>query len=570
MTNLNHSSKRWEIAPTIPSSINEALHEFSPLLRQLLFNRGIQDSLTAEAYIQGIASLSTDPFQLKDMEKAVEVLFQSIENSKKIAVYGDYDGDGVTASALLFEFFRDLGVDARIYIPNRFDEGYGLNLDAIEALASEGIQLMITVDCGIRSVREIARAKELGMQVVLTDHHQPGDEIPVADAVINSKQLGDNYPYKSLAGVGLAYKLASAYLLRHPHRELRAEHWLDLVAIGTVTDISPLTDENRALVKTGLEYMRQVNRQGLFSLCQVAGISLEKINTGNIGFGIGPRINAAGRMDTAKDAFHLLTATDLVTAATFAQKLEVQNRRRKELTEEIQKRSLEIALQSQPDAPFVFAAAPEFNEGVVGLAASRVAEALYRPAIIGHEDEEQIVASCRSIPEFNIVEALDQCRNLLVRHGGHSMAAGLTISTQNVSAFLEKFTEIASKELHGTQLVPKLVIDREIALERVRPDNIPGILEDVSLLEPTGSDNPEALFCSRNCQVRSAKTMSEGQHLKLFLRTGDRDWEAVAFNQGYWMNQLPEKIDIVYNFEQNTWNGRQTLQLRVRDIKPSE
>ncbi|MGB4594300.1 MAG: single-stranded-DNA-specific exonuclease RecJ [Anaerolineaceae bacterium] len=570
MTSVLPTSKRWVISPRIPASINSALNEFSPLLRQLLYNRGISDSKTAWAYVRGEASRSTDPFLMTGMNEAVETLHNAITGSHKIAIYGDYDVDGVTSSALLFEFFREIGVEARVYIPNRFDEGYGLNMEAIETLAGEGVQLMITVDCGIRSVKEVDRAKALGLHVILSDHHTPGENLPQADAVLNPKQPGDFYPYKDLAGVGLAYKFVQAYLERHPCEGLKAEHWLDLVAIGTVADIAPLTDENRALVKAGLVNMRQVNRQGLFSLCQVAGIRLENINAGNIGFGIGPRLNAAGRMDTAMDAFHLLTATDIYTAGMFAQKLETQNRQRKEITEDIQTRALEMALAAEKDAPFIFAAAPDFSEGVVGLAASRVVETVYRPAIIGHQSEDCVVASCRSIPEFNIVAALDQCRDLLVRHGGHAMAAGLTVTNQNLPAFLERFNQLAHKALDGMELNPMLAIDREIALERVRPEDIPGILEDVATLEPTGSQNPEVLFCSHRCQVRNARTMSDGQHLKFFLHTGDRDWEAIAFRQGHWINTLPAEMDIVYYFDVNVWNGHQTLQLNIRDIKPSD
>ena len=570
MTSVIPTSKRWVISPRIPASINNALKEFSPLLRQLLYNRGISDPKTAWAFVRGEASRSTDPFLLKDMDKAVDTLFQAVTSGQKIAVYGDYDVDGVTSSALLFEFLRELGVEARVYIPNRFDEGYGLNREAVEILASEGIQLIITVDCGIRSVGEVERAEALGIKVIVSDHHLPGEVVPQADAVINPKQPGDLYPYKDLAGVGLAYKLVQAYLKRHPREGVNAEFWLDLVAIGTVADIAPLTDENRALVKAGLVNLRQVNRQGIFSLCQVAGIHLENLNASNIGFGIGPRLNAAGRMDTATDAFHLLTATDIFTAGMFAQKLDTQNRQRKEITEEIQNRALEMALSAEIDAPFIFAASPEFSEGVVGLAASRVVETVYRPTIIGHQSEDQVVASCRSIPEFNIVAALDQCRELLVRHGGHAMAAGLTVINQNLPAFLERFKSVAHQMLDGMELSPRLNIDREIALERVRSEDVPGIIEDVKTLEPTGSENPEVLFCSRRCQVRNPRTLSDGQHLKFTLRTGDRDWDAIAFRQGHWFNNLPPEIDVVYYFDINVWNGRSNLQLNIRDIKPSD
>jgi len=569
MTTITPIPKRWVITPPIPEQVNQAPGEFSPLLRQLLFNRGISDAKTAWAYVKGQASGSTAPFLLKGMEEAIETLHDAIETGQKIAVYGDYDVDGVASSALLFEFLRDIGVEARVYIPSRFDEGYSLNNESVKTLADEGIHLIITVDCGIKSIAEVRLANTLGMRVIVTDHHLPGETLPEASAVVNPKQPGDVYPYKDFAGVGLAYKLVQAYLSRYPHENVKADHWLDLVALGTVADMAPLTDENRVLVKAGLVNMRQVNRQGLFSLCQVAGIHLEKINSGDIGFAIGPRLNAAGRLETATDAYHLLTATDLLTAGMLAQKLDSHNKHRKEVMEDIQTRSLEMIADAGAERMIAFAAAPDFNPGVVGLAASRVVETIYRPTIIGHLGEEAMTASCRSIPELNIVEALDTCEDLLEHYGGHRAAAGLTIRHDKLPTFLERINMYVQKALEGIDLTPQLKIDREIALERVRPEDVPGILEDVAALEPTGSENPGVLFCSRNCQVRNPRALSDGKHLKMTLRTGNREWDTIAFGQGYQLENLTEEIDIAYYFDINVWNGRQTMQLNIRDIRPS-
>ncbi|MEL7645284.1 MAG: single-stranded-DNA-specific exonuclease RecJ [Anaerolineaceae bacterium] len=564
------TSKRWLISPLIPPGISSALEEFPSLLRQLLYNRGITDYASARAFVDCQPATQTNPFLMKDMLTAVEILHQALDEGAPIAIYGDYDVDGVTSSALLYEFLSRLGNTPRVYIPSRFDEGYGLNLDAVAQLNQEGISLLITVDCGIRSIPEIALAKSLGMRVILSDHHQPGAELPPADAVINTRQAGDPYPYKQLAGVGLAFKLADAYLRKFPQQGLDAQDWLDLVALGTVADLAPINGENRALVRAGLDQMRATRRQGLYSLAQVSGIKLESVNSGNIGFGLGPRLNAAGRLDSAMAAFELLTSTDIFSAGMLAQQLDAQNAQRKDLTLRIQEQAIQSALQADPDSPVIFAASPDFNEGVVGLAASRVAEQLYRPAIIGAQGETTIVASCRSIPEFNITSALDACADLLVRYGGHSMAAGLTVSLEKAPELLARLNAIARETLQGVELVPVLGIDREIRLEHLRPEFVPQVFEAMEKLEPTGRENPEALFCSRGLLVVNARTVGDGQHLKLTLQAGRNSFDAIAFKQGYWLDQLSDNIDIAYAFELNSYMGRNTLQLNVKDIHPAQ
>lgn len=568
-TSFQPASKRWVVSPLIPPGVDSALEEFPSLLRQLLYNRGITDYKTARAFVDCAPGESTDPFLIKDMASAVEILRQALAGKELIAIYGDYDADGVTSSALLFELLSRLGNAPRVYIPSRFDEGYGLNRDAVEQLHREGITLLITVDCGIRSIDEIALAKSLGMRVILSDHHQPGSHLPLADAVINPRQAGDPYPYKHLAGVGLAYKIAEAYLQKYPQEGLRASDWLDLVALGTVADLAPINGENRALIRAGLDQMRETRRQGLYSLAQVSGIKLESVNSGNIGFGLAPRLNAAGRLDSAMAAFELLTSTDIFSAGMLAQQLDEQNAQRKDLTLRVQEQAIFLAMQTDPESPVIFAASPDFSEGVVGLAASRVVEQLYRPAIIGSQNEANIVASCRSIPGFNITSALDACSDLLVRYGGHSMAAGLTVSLEKAPELVARLNALARETLKDMEMVPVLEIDREIRLEHMRPEFVPQVFEAVEKLEPTGSGNPEALFCSRNLRVASARAVGDGQHLKLGLQAGRNSYDAIAFKQGYWLQQLPERIDIAYAFEMNSYMGRNTLQLNVKDIQPA-
>ncbi len=562
--------KRWKIAHRLPEHIDRELAEFSPLMRQLLYNRGFTKANSARAYISGSAPDVNDPIYLKDMPIAVERLHGALQQGENIAIYGDYDADGVTASALMYEFLKKCGADPRTYIPSRFDEGYGLNIGAIDQLASESIQLIITVDCGVRSIAEVQHAKDLGISMIITDHHQPGETLPPADAIINPKQTDDLYPDKMLAGVGLAYKLVQAYLQSYPIAGVNADQWLDLVAIGTIADLAPLIGENRTLVKAGLDLIQTQTRQGLFSLAQVAGLKIEKTNAGHIGFVLGPRINAAGRMDSALTAFELLVTQDYLQAGKLAQKLEVQNTQRQKMTREIQAQAIEMAYSKEPDALIFFAASPDFNEGVVGLAASRIVETFYRPAIIGNRDELQTTASCRSIPEFNITRALDQCADLLIRHGGHSAAAGFTVSNENVSALIDRLREIASEQLKDLNLIPELTIDREILLDNLHPKYIPDILEDLHQLEPTGRGNPGAIFVSRRCEVRQVRQVgTDGLHLKLRIGAGTHDFETIAFRQGYWLDNMPNRIDIAYTFEINEFRGRQSLQLNIKDIKPS-
>ncbi|HQL92074.1 MAG TPA: single-stranded-DNA-specific exonuclease RecJ [Anaerolineaceae bacterium] len=563
-------AKRWITSPLIPPNISRQMPDVSPFLRQLLYNRGIESNEAALAYISGDSPTNPDPFQMLGMHEAVEVLHNAIQSGQKIAIYGDYDADGVTSSAILYEFLAQLGLDARVYIPNRFDEGYGLNLEAIEQLADEGVKLLITVDCGISSVAEVARASELGMRVIITDHHQVPEVLPDAAAIINPHRPTDPYPYKELAGVGIAWKLVVAYLQRYPNPEIDPDQWLDLVAIGTVVDVAELNGENRSLVKRGLALMRMHPRQGLFSLSQVAGIKLDQLNAGHLGFGIGPRLNAAGRMDSAMAAFELLVTQELFEAARLAQDLDNKNQERKNLLNEIEEIAVQEALASDEDFKVIFVASEDFNQGLVGLAAGRIVESLYKPAIVGHIEGDKIVASARSIEELNIHETLKECEDLLEKHGGHAMAAGLTLKLENVDAFVERINQVATEKLGDMTLLPILRIDYDIDLARLKPEHIPGILNDVAQLEPTGHKNPDALFSSHHCQALRVRTVGNGAHLKFSVRDGQQEFDAIAFRQGHWVNNMPDYIDIAYTVEINEYMGMRNVQLNVKDIKKSE
>jgi single-stranded-DNA-specific exonuclease len=556
-------SPRWKVADPISPEAAQALPGFSDVLRNILYQRDIRNLEQAEEYIKALPPKHSDPGDMMGVATAVDRIHQAVERAEPIAVYGDYDADGVTATALLVEAIKELGGNVLGHIPNRFDEGYGLNNKDLEKLSQAGVKLVITVDCGVRSLAEAEYANKLGLDLIITDHHLPGDELPIAISIINPKQPGDTYPDKNLAGVGLAYKLAAGLFGLD---QSRADSYLDLVAMGTVADLASLTGENRSLVRRGLGYLRRPTRQGILSLIGAAGLTPANLNTGHIGYALGPRLNAAGRIELAMDALNLLMTRDLREAGMLAQKLDNQNRERQRQTIETMKLAEAIALKENPDALLLFAVSPEFNHGVVGLAASRLSERYYRPAIVAKSEENLTRGSCRSIPEFHITEALDLCKDILVKHGGHAAAAGFTVKNEHLSELIYRLQEIASTQLSNLKLRPTLNADLELPLSDLKP----AILEDLKLLEPTGQDNSRAVFVSRNLSTARVKRIgSDGSHLRLEVSDGKIWYPAVAFQKGQLAEQMPARIDIMYHYELNEFNGRQSLQLNLIDLKPS-
>ncbi len=557
--------KRWILHEKIPAEISEALAVYPEPIRQILFNRGCVDDASAQHFLGGKNEIA-DPFLLSGMEKTVVRLKKAIIENEPIAIYGDYDVDGVTATTLLVECLQQLGGTVRGYIPNRFDEGYGLNIEALELLKNDGIAVVVTVDCGIRSPREAEHAKKLGIDLIISDHHHPKDELPDAYCVICQKQVGDQYPFKDLAGVGLAYKIAQGLATVFPEKGIKTEEWLDLVALGTVADVVPLQGENRAFVKAGIERIHQGKRAGLKALANVAGVELSRVNATDIGFTLAPRLNAAGRLESALAALNLLLARETSHAAPLAFQLDSQNRERQKATREIQE-AAEAMVMDQGDSFLLYAAHTEFNQGVVGLAASRLMESHYRPAIVASINEKETRGSCRSIPEFHITSALDEVADLLVRHGGHAMAAGFTIRNENVDVFVKKMKMIAEREIGKEELKPSLQIDCEIPLRDLKP----GLLNYLALIQPTGMSNPEPLFISKNLKVVQAKTVGmDAKHLKMNLTDDLITFDAIAFRLGAMKDELSKgRVDVVYSYEKNVFNGVERLQLNVRDVKPA-
>ncbi len=564
--------KEWALAPSASAEHLQRYQGFSPILAQLLFNRGFEDPASALEFVHS-RSLNEDPFSLKDVEKAVDRISLAIERGQPIVVYGDFDADGVCATTLLMQTLKALGAAVSPYIPDRGQEGYGLNAPALTQIAKQGIKLVITVDCGIRSIAEIETGLSAGLDIIVTDHHSIGQELPPALAVINPRQ--DDCPGEAgMAGVGVAFMLAKALLLRRWERDranypedLRLSDLLDLVALGTVADIMSLNiGLNRRLVAHGLDTINEFRRPGIAALAQAAGLRAGQIRASSIGFGLGPRINAAGRLGSAMTAYELLSAPTLEDALPRASQLQQLNLKRQELTRQAQAEISEQVADAE-DLDLIFAGDENVLPGIVGLVAGRLAEAYYRPAVVLEIGAGESRASCRSIPEFNITRALDECADLLVKHGGHAMAAGFTVLNSNIDALRQELQRKAQASLSGRQLKRRLPVDCEADLAAINMD----LLAELELLEPTGHGNPQATFLTRNLKVLHCRRVgAEGGHLKLRLAgEGAPPIDAIGFGLGDWAGRLPGTIDSVYHPEINEWNGRRSLQMRLLDIRPA-
>lgn len=568
-------TKRWLIAPQVPPELLRQYRGMGPVLAQVLRNRGFINPDEAYRFLC-VKEDAGDPFKMKGMSQAVHRIRQAIKNREPIVVYGDFDADGVTSTVLLVQVLQALNANVRPYIPHRVDEGYGLNSKALRELAHRGMKLVITVDCGIRSIDEVEDGKTAGLDIIITDHHSIGPEIPRALAVLNPKQEDCKYPEDMLAGVGVAYKLAVGLLKaangndrRGVKAGLSPDDLLDLVAIGTVADLAPLDKlENRALVRRGLQALNQASRLGLQALLEVAGLHPGELSAMSIGFGIGPRINAAGRLDSAMTAYDLLSSSEKDKAIELADKLQSLNTKRQDLTraaqELIRSRLQEV---DEAETPLIFAADSDFQPGIVGLVAGRLAEEYFRPAVVMELGEQESHASCRSIPQFDITQALDQCADLLVRHGGHAQAAGLTIRNENIPAFRARLTEIAYDALDGQELLPTLDIDAKVDLRQINEN----LVLELEQLEPTGHSNAAPVLMTENLRVVECRTVGkDSQHLKLRLtRPGCNYVDAIGFGLGNWYGRIPDQIDVAYQLEVNEWNGRRTIQMNLQDVRPA-
>ena len=563
--------KRWQVARPTPPGHKDRFPHLHPITVQVLYNRGLREPPEVAAFLNGEAA-EANPFDLKGMFDAVTRLRQALRAGEPIAVYGDFDVDGVTATALLVQVLRALGGHVHPYIPGRA-EGYGLHEEALTQLAHDGVHVVVTVDCGIRAPEKVAHANRLGLDVIVTDHHSVGQRLPAAVAVLDPKRADRHYPFRYLAGVGVAYRLAQALLRTHrktpiTRQEVRLEDedLVDLVALGTVADLVPLRGENRTLVQRGLARINRMERPGIEALCRRAGLRPGQVDATAISYALGPRINAAGRLAHAKTAYQLLETPYRAEAEQLAGELDRLNRERQELTRETQERARQMVLDMADKAHLIFAAAPDFLAGIVGLVASRLVDEFYRPAVVVEVGEETSRGSARSIPEFHVTRALDECADLLVRHGGHARAAGFTVRNEHLEELAARLRMLATEQLGDAELTPVLSVDAEVELSQMTWE----LQRELSQLEPHGYDNQRPLFLARDVRVQSQRAVgAEGRHLKLLLHDGWCTWDAIAFRQGEWAGKLPDRVDIVYRIEVNEWNDRRRLQLNVQDVRPA-
>ncbi len=561
--------KTWKIKPCNPElrrQLSRALG-ISEVLAQILLNRNITSAQEAQAFLNGDFASLHNPYLLKGMKKAVSRIKKAISKGEKIMVWGDYDIDGITACALLMSVLKEMGAHVTHYLPNRLEEGYGLNKDGAKVAKKSGVSLLITVDCGISASEEIHYLKKLGIDTIVTDHHLPKKgKLPQAWAIIDPLQKGCRYPYKYLAGVGLAAKLACA--LKDSQEEILDKH-LDIITLGTVGDIVPLTGENRVLVKHGLVCLQQTRRIGLRALLEVSGLSNRQLNTGHIGYILGPRINASGRLGSPEDALRLLLTGKEDTASTLAHKLNQGNR----LRQKIESQTLQEAIaQVESQINFkehnvIVLAAEHWHQGVVGIVASRLVERYFRPAIIMSMDGEFGRGSGRSVGNFHLLEAITRCKDLLEEYGGHRQACGIKLKKDNFSEFFRTINQVAAEMFIPEDLIPVLEIDMQIPLS----DLGAGVIEELTALEPFGTDNPQPLVCSSGLKLRSKAAIVAGNHIKFWVTDGRLTCEAIGYNKAgtFPLLEPGEMVDLVYSPSVNNWQGNFSIQLKIEDLKTS-
>ncbi len=568
--------KLWHVKlPAPPEFVADvtARLKLSPLTVQLLYNRNLTSPKEIDYFFNADYNSLADPFLIKGMDVTVGRIKRALADHERIAIYGDFDADGVTACSLLVQFFKAVEADVIPRIPHRVDEGYGLNPTAMQRLAQQNVKLIITVDCGVSNVAEVQTAHELGVDIIITDHHRPPPVLPPALAILNTRQLGDTYPDKGLTGVGVAFHLVRALTQSgvRPANGLKPKDLLDLVALGTVADIGPLVGENRVLVQRGLKALNVTKRPGIVALIEVAGLRQPNLDAASIGFGLAPRINAAGRIDDAIIAYELLLTEDIERARELAQELNRKNLERQQLLARILEEAREQLAAEDATVlagrKLLVLSGAGWTAGVVGLVAGRLCEEYNRPVLVLEYGPEMCKGSARSIPSFNIIEALSDCADLLSRFGGHRQAAGFSIKPANLPELTRRLEHIAALKLSDAELQHRLEIDAEIELSQ-----FVAAFQAQKVLAPFGSENPAPLFLTKNLNVREARPVGvDGAHLKLRLydpRSGATG-EGICFREGIRAAEfyLSPKVDVVYNIELNDFMGQSTLQMRVRDIR---
>lgn len=562
------SRTHWKIRQANDEKVNYLINELNvtPLVAKLLVNRGIETIDKAKSFLFNDGDLY-DPFLLEDMHIAVERINQAIRNEEKITVYGDYDADGVTSTYVLLSTLRSLGAHADYYIPNRFTEGYGPNEEAFRFLKDQGTDLIITVDNGIAAIHEAEVAKEIGLDLIITDHHEPGPELPEALAIIHPKRPGSIYPFHELAGVGVAFKLATALLGEIP------EYLLPFVAIGTLGDLVSLQDENRYIVKKGLELLPTCHNLGLKALLNVAGVDINNVNEVTIGFTIGPRINAPGRLDSADIGVELFLSESMDEAMAIAQEINELNVQRQSIVEEIAKEAIAEFSENEKykNDQVIVIGKPGWHSGVIGIVASRLVEKFSKPALVFSYDVDTGLAkgSGRSIPKFDLFENLSKCRDILPHFGGHKMAAGMTLKIDDVDHLRERLNTIANEFLKPEDFVLETEVDSIVSLDEITIETI----EQLEKLAPYGTDNPNPIIMVEDVQLPNMRPVgSEGKHLKMTLANDDTEVDGIGFNLGPLADHISPlaNVSLVGELDINEWNNIRKPQILVKDMAIKE
>ena len=559
-------NKKWECYEIDEKKLKEFTQKYNlnELLARVLLNKGITTKENIELFMNPTRKDFHNPFLMPDMEVAVNRILKAIDNNEKIIIYGDYDADGITSITVLKSFLEERGLEVDSYIPNRLDEGYGLNKEAIKKIFDDGHRLMITVDCGISGIDEVEYANSLGMEVLITDHHEPAQTLPNALAVVDAKRKDNKYPFNQLAGVGVVFKFIQAISIKLNLDEKEYLKYLDIVCIGTISDIVPLVDENRVIAKLGLKLVNQTRNIGLKALLEVVGF--KNIDSGAVSFGVAPRINACGRMGHEQIALDLFLSKDYATAKKLAIKLNEYNTERQSIEKRIFDEATEKIENEEKNNACIIVGGEGWHHGIIGIVASKVTDMYFKPSILICFEENIGKGSGRSIPGFDLHEALMECSEELEKFGGHAMAVGVTVARDKFNEFKAKLEEYA-KQCDIDKIVPIINIDSEIQLKNIDIESV----RSLKILEPFGEANKTPLFLFKNLKINSIRALSEGKHLKLTLKEDNFMINAIGFNMGDLSEKylLDDKVDIVGSLEINSFNGSDSIQIVMKDLRKS-
>ena len=557
-------NKKWECYNLDNEKVEELVKKrhITNLLASILVNRGIIDGEKINVFLNPTRKDFYNPFLMPDMEIAVKRIVKAIENKEKIMIYGDYDADGITSITVLKKYLNEIGLKTGEYIPNRLNEGYGLNKDAISKIYNDGYRLMITVDCGISGLEEVEYANSLGIEIIITDHHEPAEKLPEAIAVIDAKRKDNKYPFNQLAGVGVVFKLIQAISTELKLEEKEYLKYLDLVCIGTISDIVPLVDENRVIAKLGLKLIEKTKNIGLKTLLNIA--DLKKIDSNAISFGVAPRINACGRMGFQEEALQLFLTEDSEKATTIAKRLVQFNQERQAKEKQIFEEVIEKIEKDDKDKKCIVLAEENWHHGVIGIVASKITEIYYKPSILICLEGDKGKGSGRSVPGFDLYTALTKCSDYIEKFGGHSMAIGITIKKENFEKLKETIEKYA-QESNISDIMPIINIDKEINLKNINIEEV----KSLELLEPFGEANKMPLFLLRNLKIDSIRALSGGKHLKLTLKQDNNIVDAIGFNMGDLSKEylLGDKVDVVGTIEINSFGNKENIQINLKDIR---